>query len=409
MIALLKCALPALLLSLAGAACTAGPEQEIPIQRDPTQQELQMASAANEFGFSLFQEVVAAEDDSNVFISPLSVSFALGMTYNGAQGDTETAMRQTLGYDNLTMQEINEAYLGLMTQLTGLDPKVQMEIANSIWYREGLTVLPDFVQRNEQYFDAQVQALDFSAADAASTINDWVAQKTHDKITEIVDDPIAADLVMFLINAVYFKGTWTIQFDPAHTHDGGFTTDLGTIVQVPLMRLHDDLRCMETADFKAVDLDYGDGLFRMAVFLPKPGVSLDTIVNQMDANNWNTWMGQFSVQEAELTLPRFELEYEKSLKQMLQNMGMEIAFAAGGADFSGINGARNLFISDVKHKTYVKVDEEGTEAAAVTSVEVGITSVPQYFTMVVNRPFIIVIHDVQTQTMLFMGKIGDPS
>ena len=296
----------------------------------------------------------------------------------------------------------------LFRSLTQMDPKVQMEIANSIWYRQGYEVLPDFIQRNETYFGAQVQELDFSAPDAASTINDWVAASTHDKITEIVDDPIDPTMVMFLINAVYFKGTWTIQFDPDETFDSAFTTSSGSTAQVPMMHLHEDLYCLDSTDFKAVDLAYGDGLFRMAIFLPKPGVDIDTLVEKFSSSQWDAWMAQFSEQEAELHLPRFELEYEKSLVETLQALGMTAAFTAA-ADFTGINPMATLAISDVKHKTYVKVNEEGTEAAAVTSVEIVDTSVAAYFAMFVNRPFLIVIHDVQTQTMMFMGKIGDPS
>lgn len=377
--------------------------------REMTQQEIQVGNAANDFGFQLFREVVAESAEPNVFISPLSVSLALGMAYNGAAGTTETAMRQTLGFDQLTLSEINDAYRGLIDQLRVLDPKVKMEIANSVWYRDGFSVDSDFIQRNQTFFDAEVQGLDFAAPGAAGTINDWVADKTHNKITEIVDDPIGQELVMFLINAVYFKGTWTTEFDPADTTQQSFTTDTAGTVQVPMMNLHSDLSCLDTQDFQLVDLPYGDGYFRMAVILPRPGVDVDSVATQMDGTTWAGWMGQLTEQEADLSMPRFELEYETSLAESLKALGMGVAFDGSQADFSGINPTADLYISDVKHKTYVKVDEEGTEAAAVTSVEFGVTSVPSYFTMVVNRPFLVVIHDTHTQTMLFMGRIGDPS
>ncbi|MDY0001340.1 MAG: serpin family protein, partial [Polyangia bacterium] len=283
------------------------------------------------------------------------------------------------------------------------------EIANSVWYRQGFSVDQGFLDRNETYFDAEVSALDFSAPGAAEIINDWVDANTNGRITEIVDDPISEALVMFLINAVYFKGTWTLQFDPEDTQDEPFTTSGGAQVTVPMMRLHGDLLAFETSEVQAVDLAYGDGLYRMAVVLPRPGVTLESVVSGLDVTTWSTWISLLTEQEAELSLPRFELTYEASLAQVLSDLGMGAAFTPGGADFSGISPQADLYISDVKHKTFLKVDEEGTEAAAVTSVEVGTTSVPQIFTMRVDRPFLVVIHDTHTQSMLFMGRVGNPS
>lgn len=396
---------------VAGPGCNPGPEKEAPeeVTRDLSLAEQQLSLAANNFGFHVFREVSAGSEDENVFISPLSISFALGMAYNGAAGTTEAGMRQVLGYDALELAEVNEAYRGLIDLLEGLDPKVQLEIANSVWYREGFGVEAGFLERNETYFDAQVQSLDFSAADAAQTINDWVDAATHGRIPEIVDDPISADLVMFLINAVYFKGTWTLQFDPEDTSQASFTRAGGSQVTVPMMRLEGDLFAFENDELQAVDLAYGDGHYRMAVVLPRPGVSLDAVIAGLDAPTWATWMAQLTEQEANLSMPRFEMTFETSLADTLKQLGMDAAFNPGEADFSGINPMAELYISDVKHKTFLKVDEEGTEAAAVTSVEVGVTSVPQIFTMVVDRPFLIVIHDTHSQSMLFMGRVGNPT
>jgi serpin B len=234
-----------------------------------------------------------------------------------------------------------------------------------------------------------------------------VSDSTHGLIPEIVADPISDELVLFLINAVYFKGTWTTQLDPADTRDGDFTTLGGATVSVPLMHLHGDLAVQETAEYQAVDLGYSSGSYRMAVILPKPGVDVDDLAAGLDPAAWAALAGGFQEQESDLALPRLELRYETSLSAPLRTLGMEMAFT-GTADFTGI-APGDLFISDVKHKTFLRVDEEGTEAAAVTSVEFGTTSIPEYFTMIVNRPYLIVIHDVHSQSMLFMGRIGNPA
>jgi serine protease inhibitor len=361
--------------------------------------------SANRFGFELFFQVIAQSDGGNVFISPLSVSLALGMTANGARNDTETAMHTTLGYSGLSTAAINEGYRGLIDYLVNLDPKVTMEIANSIWYRQGFEVLQEFIDINQTFFDAVVRALDFSDPAAADTMNAWVADKTHHKIEEIIDPPISGDTVMFLINAIYFKGTWTYQFDPKDTADDTFHAPGGDRA-VKMMHLHGDLSYQQTADFQAVDLPYGHELFSMTVFLPAGGQSVDDLAAKLTSANWAAWMGGFATEEVDLSMPRFELEYELVLNDVLIALGMGAAFA-GTADFTGINPAGGLFISMVKHKAYVKVNEEGTEAAAVTSVEMSKGSSIS-ITMRIDQPFLFVIHDKHSKAMLFMGKIVDP-
>ncbi len=390
------------LLALWVLACST---EEGPNVRDLTATEQNLVESANRFGFELFSEVVSQSDGGNVFISPLSVSLALGMTANGARNETEAAMHTTLGYSGLTAAEINEGYRGLIDYLVNLDPRVQMEIANSIWYRRGFEVLQEFIEVNRTFFDAVVRALDFADPGAADTINAWVADKTHGKIEEIVDSPIDDNTVMFLINAIYFKGTWTYQFDPADTTDETFHAP-DDDKTVKMMHMHGDLSYQQNADFQAVDLPYGHELFSMSVFLPAGGQSVDDLAAALTDENWAAWMEGFAVEEVELSMPRFELEYQQVLNDVLKALGMEVAFS-GAADFTGISPAGDLFISRVKHKTYVKVNEEGTEAAAVTSVEMGNRAATP-ITMRVDRPFLFVIHDKHSKAMLFMGKILDP-
>jgi serine protease inhibitor len=367
--------------------------------------EKNLVTSSNQFGFTFFNEMVAQSEGDNIFVSPLSVSLALGMTYNGARGTTEEGMRACLQFGDLSPAEINQGYRGLIDLLTGMDSKVKMEIANSIWYRQGFSVLAEFLDAALTFFDAIVSELDFDNPDSADVINDWVAESTHDKIDSIVEKPLPNAAVMFLINAVYFKGTWVTEFDKNDTHDATFHAADGDKT-VKMMALHEsEIRYLSNQHFSAVNLPYGRGLFSMTVILPNIGVDIDEVVAMLNSENWAAWMGQFQEQEMDLYLPRFELEYEKMLNETLIALGMQEAFSTD-ADFTGINPAGGLFISKVKHKSYVKVNEEGTEAAAVTSVQIDVTSVGNQLR--IDRPFIFVIHDSHSQALLFMGKIVNP-
>ncbi|NOY59312.1 MAG: serpin family protein [Calditrichaeota bacterium] len=379
--------------------------------RPLSQGEQKIVKASGEFGFSLFKEIQKTQKDENIFISPLSVSMALGMTLNGAANETARAMQNTLEFGGLSDEEINQSYQSLIRLLADLDPKVRFQIANSIWYRLGFTVEQPFVDVNKTFFNAEVNALDFNSPEAVATINSWVDSNTNGKIKTILDqiDPMA---VMFLINAIYFKGTWTYEFDKKLTEDEPFYIGDTTQVTCKMMKQSNDFLYFQNEEFQAIDLPYGDGAFRMTVFLPAPGNSVDALIAQLNAQNWAEWMGQFSKQKGTLYLPKFKLKYEKVLNQVLSALGMGIAFDGGRADFTKINKNGELYISQVRHKSFVDVYEEGTEAAAVTIVEMRATSVggesPGFF-MRVDRPFLFAIREQNSQTILFMGKIMDPA
>jgi len=383
------------------------PESDKP--RPVTETEEQLVDSFNRFGLDLFKELVRGERDENVFVSPLSVSMALGMTYNGAAGTTEEAMRNTLKFDDLTLEQINGAYRSLIDLLGSLDPDVQFQLANSIWYRMGVTFRQDFIDRNQIYFNAEVRGLDFSAPEAAATINDWVSENTGDRIEDIVSDPIDPMTVMFLINAIYFKGSWTYEFDTEETEDDVFMLPGGVEAPCRMMNQAGDFMYFRGMGFQAIDLPYGNGDFSMVVILPdRPKNDIDSIIDALDQETWIGWLESFDEQEGHIQLPKFTLEYEAMLNKVLTALGMGVAFDMGAADFSGMySGPQRLFISKVKHKSFVTVDEEGTEAAAATSVEVGITS-PTGFRMRVDHPFLFAIRDSHTQTILFMGKIVEP-
>ncbi len=396
-------------LSLCFLSCkdfgTAPEKQEV---RQLTELEKRLVQTSNQFGFNLLRTVNQSEAGKDVFISPLSVSMALGMTLNGANGTTQEAIRTTLGFSEMTMEEINKTYYALMQLLRNLDPKVQFKIANSIWHRLDFSVEQEFVETNRRYFEAAVKGLNFSSPDASRTMNSWVEANTNGKIKTIVPNPIPSYIVMYLINAIYFKGTWTYQFDRTKTIDAPFFLPDGTTKPAKLMQLRTTLPYVETATYQAIELPYGDSLFNMIVVLPKRGESPETFANSLSQDSWNVLRTSLHAQLGRVFLPKFKLEFEKLLNDQLKAMGMEVAFDADRADFTKIHRAGGLFISEVKHKTFVQVDEEGTEAAAVTSVEIGRTSTPPEFLMRVDRPFFFAITERHSGTLLFVGKIVEP-
>jgi serpin B len=408
----------ALLLALSLSACDlftgpGGPDgAPAPITELPralTLHEQRVLGASNAFGFDLLEEFVGAEPGASHFLSPLSASMALGMTMNGAGGETWEAMRRTLRFGDLTEEEINASYRGLIDLLADLDARVSFQLANSIWHDRSLTPLEPFVARVDEAFDAEVRPLDFGAADAASTINAWVRDATKGRIEAIVPDPIPPGVVMYLLNAIHFKGDWTDRFDPELTREGDFRLADGSTARVRYMRREAGFDVYEHADFVALDLPYGGQAFSMTVLLPHDPAGLPDLVASLDDALWaevEEGLGEVRA-DAELLLPRFTLEWRRSLKDALASLGMGIAFT-GDADLSrmidpALGGAPR--ISEVLQKTFVKVDEEGTEAAAVTSVEVRVVSAsPGY---AVDRPFVVAIRERLSGTILFLGAIAE--
>ncbi len=394
--------------------CSKNPvSTSIPTQDDPSQSTWfapGLVESDNKFGLKLFREIIKEEKDSNVFISPLSVSMALGMTYNGANGSTQEAMQKTLELSGLTIEEVNESYKNLTKLLTQLDPKVQFQIANSIWHRETRPVIPEFINLCKKYFNALVTGVNFLDPNTAKTINAWVDENTNGKITEIVDSPINPLTVMFLINAIYFKGTWTYQFDENLTKDDEFRLPDGSKIHCRMMEQRGLYKYFSNDDFQAVDLPYGDGAFSMTIFLPNWKTNIDSLIAKFDHESFNYWISCLSYpsDSLDIYIPKFTLEYELKLNDALQALGMGIAFDPWLADFTKMYKNGGVWIDKVKHKTFVKVNEEGTEAAAVTSVGMTYGPGPPGFWMRVDRPFVFVIRENKSQTILFIGKIAEP-
>ena len=370
-----------------------------------------LVTANTKFGFKLFAQVAEQDAGKNIFISPASVGLALAMTYNGAAGETKQGMERALDIQGMNHLELNQAYLQLRTALESADPKVQLSIANSLWGRKGVEFNPSFIQRNKQYYGAEITALDFNDPGAAGTINSWVSDKTKGKIDKIVDriDPQA---ILFLINAIYFKGTWSREFDKAKTKDDQFTTMTGTQKRHPMMNQSGKYRYYEDKTFQAVSLPYGGSRVSMYIFLPAKGTSIVQFQKQLNAASWDSWMSEFVETQGDIALPRFKVDYEIGLNDALKQLGMGVAFDPNRADFSGVaKYSENAFISRVKHKAFAEVNEEGTEAAAATSVEMSVTSVMRprkSFRMIVDHPFFCAIRDNRTGALLFMGSIVDP-
>lgn len=371
-----------------------------------TEKQQSVVDASNYFGFNMLREMNTEVGDSNFCISPLSISAALGMTWTGAKGNTADEMAEMLGFADMNTQEIKEVYKVLLNYLISSDPKAVLEIANSIWYRQGFSVIPSFLQDNQNYFNAEVNAADFSLPATVDLINNWVSDNTHGKIKSIVSQ-IDPATVMFLINATYFKGDWTYRFEEENTHTSDFNLASGSSVQVDMMKQEADLETLSNNLVQGVRLPYGNGRFYMLALLPANGNSIKDVLDQLDESTWQEWMGEFTqTNSLDLYLPKFKFKFKKPLRDMLLTLGMEDAFSPGIADFTGINAQGDLYVSEVQHKTFIDVNEKGTEAAAVTSVVINVTSVGPYLSF--NQPFLFFIVEKHTGFVIFSGKVAEP-
>jgi len=387
-----------------------GPNPQDNKIRDLSAAESSLNKSGQSFGLQLLGRINSNELSENVVISPLSISFAFGMAVNGAEGETRQAILNALKVSgDLSMTEINQSYETLMNYLTELDPDVAMEIANSIWYREDFDIKQEFLDINQGFFDAMVQGLNFNSPGAAQTINNWVKEKTHNKIQGIIEPPIPQDLIMFLINAVYFKGTWTYQFKEEQTLDAAFYLPDSSTVDSRLMTREGGYDYYETDTYQAVDMPYGDSAFSMTVILPRPGENINDFIADFSKADFDNMIDSLRHDSIKLYMPKYKVECKYTLNDYLKAMGMDIAFACERADFTNISEA-DLCISEVKHKTFIEVNEEGTEAAAVTSIGIRVTAMqPGPTVMRIDRPFFFVIRETNSNIMLFMGKIINPT
>ncbi|MCL1491218.1 MAG: serpin family protein [Pseudanabaena sp. Salubria-1] len=419
-LALIGCAVPdtrtqASLISTVSPTTTNTAESPKPIIHNrPNNRKVKLddrlVASSTSFGFNLFDRLAKQDPNKNIFISPSSVAIALSMTYNGASGETQEAIAKALELQNIKIDEINDYNRNIQELLANGDTNVELNIANSLWARKDIALEQTFLNKVKEFYQAEISNLDFKDSKAANTINAWVKKNTKDKIDKIVDR-IEPDSMLFLINAVYFKGKWEAPFEKSLTKPQPFTLADGTKIQHPTMSRSGEYRYYDAPTFQAISLPYGTGRFSMEIFLPKAKSNLLEFQKQLTAKNWQEWSTKFTRKEGLIQLPRFKVEYETSLKSALQNMGMAIAFDSDKADFRNLSTVK-AFIGEVKHKTFVEVNEEGTEAAAATSIEMKVTSASPSeeppFQMIVDRPFFFTISDRQTGTIIFMGAIQNP-
>lgn len=394
-------------LTLGATACGEGPtgpgtpDEITELPRALTQAERSLLEAGNRFGLDLLGVLAPDHRDENLFFSPLSASMALGMVLNGARGDTHAQMAEMLGYGGLSQAEINASYATLLELLQDLDPAVRLEIANAVWHRTGMTLDAQFVSRVRASFDAEVAPL---GSNGVQQINDWVDEKTNGTIEKLYDS-LPANLVALLANAVYFKGDWTQQFDRDRTRSGAFDTGSGTVT-ADFMHQEMSVRLAERNGHTVVELPYGGQAFVMSLVLPAEGTDPADVVTGLTPADWAALVGDLGEREAMITLPKFELEWERKLNGDLQALGMVDAFDPGRADLSGMVPGGGVWVDEVKQKSFVRVDEEGTEAAAVTGVAVVESASPS---VRFDRPFVLAIRERLSGTILFLGVVRDPS
>jgi serpin B len=380
------------------------------LPRQLTSLEAEMIGAANSFGFSLLKQVNTTFADSNVFLSPLSASMALGMTMNGAEGTTFEEMRTALGFGPRTYQELNSSYRSLIELLRNLDPKVEFRIANAIYYDMvdiGAAIEPTFLDESRNYFDAEVKGLDFRRPETVDTVNAWASKNTNGRIPKIID-AIQAQIVMLLMNAIYFKGDWRMGFKPSETTDAPFHALRGTDVTVSMMHRDGGFRSGRISNATVAELPYGGDAFVMTILLPDEGVNINTFVAGLTATSWQQATANLHDADVDIYLPKFKLAWEDTLNDELKALGMQQAFRENEARFTRMSRSMGdkLYIDFVKQKAFVDVNEVGTEAAAVTVVGIGLTSAP--VPVRIDRPFVFAFRERLSGTILFFGKIVEP-
>lgn len=388
------------MLLLSSAGCNAISKK---IEYDMSSIDAEVTGGNKEFAFNVFRELNKEEINNNIFISPFSLSTALSMTYNGAEGKTKEDMAKALSYADLDITAINTTYKNLLPYLSDIDNEVVLDISNSIWYRIGEPIRQEFITTNRDSFDAEISEIDFSQTDAVNKINSWIKDSTKGKIEKMLEPPIPSDVIMYLINAVYFKGNWTYEFDKENTYPGIFKNIDGEEEAVQMMSMNGTVEYGEDNDYKVIRLPYGNEKLYMYFILPEDVGDINALIENLNNEKFSEIRKSITEEEDVIVgIPRYKVEYGiKNLNDVLKKMGMTSAFEMD-ADFSKIR--EGLFISRVLHKAVIEVTEEGSEAAAVTVVEVMESSMEEPTTFVADRPFVFAIRDEDTGTVLFMGK-----
>ncbi len=382
------------------------PKERQDIVLTKTQQ--QIGYTANTFTFDFLKAAAAKEEaGTNIFVSPFSIQMALAMTAAGAAGDTQTEMYNALGFNNFDHADVSEFYHTLIPALQDVDNTTIFEIANSFWAKPSIVIKDDYTEDIKDNFFAEVRTLAGNSQQAAGEINGWCSEKTHGMITKIVDE-VPSSTMVSLLNAIYFKGIWEDPFDKNFNTEDKFTNWDGKQVKTTFMnKTFDDARVYSDEYVEAMSLPYGNGAFAMTIIVPRKGVTTEKVLAGLDAEKWAAYRDGGRWYRTAFSMPKFEEEYaaEKLCIDILQEMGMQKAFT-GAADFSAMSDTP-LCIDEIRHKAKIKVDEEGTEAAAVTYIGMRVTSVGpggDTFYFKVDKPFLYFISERSTGEILFAGS-----
>jgi serine protease inhibitor len=365
-----------------------------------------ISSANNKVAFKFLSETLKANNKENVIISPLSLNTILALTQNGAAGNTKEQMLKALELQGLDDNTINESYRNIIAHFNSLK-SIETKIGDSIWIRKNAHVKKELIDIGKNYYEAEINEVDFTKKDTVDTVNKWVSDRTAGKVDKMMD-AFQDDTYMTLINTVYFKGKWSNPFTESSTSKQKFTSSDGSTKDVDMMKETMGIEYIKNTNFQAARIPYEDNNFGMYVFLPNKDSSVDKLVNEMTMENWNKWVNEFKKTQVQVSLPKFKIEFEEELNSMLKGFGMKDAFD-GNANFSNITDKTGLYIDLVKQKSYIDVNEAGTEAASATAVVMRTVSVPLDPTQfTVDRPFIYAIADKKTGLIIFMGKVEKP-
>jgi serpin B len=394
------------------------PQAVVLAEQSKTPVDPAIIAADNAFGLNALRALQSGDGSTNIAISPLSLSLALQVLYNGAVGPTQQRIAEALQLGSLTTQQVNDGNAALQASLINADAQVQLKVANSLWVRSGdRAVLPSFLQMNQTYYGATIG----DVAGAPDSVNAWVAMETDGQISQILAPGNYSSSIAIIANAVYFKGPWTTSFDPNATVSRAFMLDNGTSKQVPMMQQQGTFSYLHGDGFQLVRLPYAKERFSMTVLLPDSGTSLTTLISAITADQFNAWVGQMQPSYGAVALPRFAADAATDMVPVLENLGMTIAFnclTPGSTsayslpalpDFSALS-SDHVCVQGVAHEVRVQVDEAGTVAAAGTAVTVVTTAVEQpLYTMTMDHPFLYVIRDDETGLLMFIGTMVDPT
>ncbi len=371
-----------------------------------------ISASNNAFGIDLYKKIIT-EEKGNIFISPYSISSALAMTYAGARGNTEKQMAKVL-YFNIPQEDLHKAFSSLNSYFNRPNKSYQLAIANSLWGQTNYPFQKEFISLLNKYYEAGFNEVDFvneeNREKARLTINKWVEDKTNNKIKNLIHpEDISALTRLILVNAIYFKGKWQNQFDPQETRDMPFNLENQKKISVPMMHQEGRFNYTEDDEVQVLELPYSENEVSMIIFLPKEGISLSDFEKEISVERINKLLSNLTQEKVDVYIPKFKMEKRYILNKPLIDLGMKDAFDMSLADFSGMTGSKDLYISKVIHQSFIEVNEEGTEAAAATAVIMsGKAIAPMIIEFKADRPFLFIIRDIKTNTILFMGRFVEP-